>query len=134
MLFPTGLMPKLASHDRRFRHRALHALARPGALAGADLDADRPQSAAALGNIAPNIGSIVAIEKDKERTPDQVFPTFLALNSGGGVGGAICPAVYAPFKVTPATAGIGNTTNPDGAIAPSTPAGSCCTRSTTTCA
>ena len=37
--------------------------------------------AAALGNIAPNIGSVVAIEKDKERTPGQVFPTFLALNS-----------------------------------------------------
>ena len=42
--------------------------------------------AAALGNIAPNIGSIVAIEKDKERTARQVFPSFLALNSGGGVG------------------------------------------------
>ena len=42
--------------------------------------------AAALGNIAPNIGSVVAIEKDNERKPSQVFPTFLALNSGGGVG------------------------------------------------
>ena len=42
--------------------------------------------AAALGNIAPNIGSIVAIEKDKERKPGAVFPTFLALNSKARVG------------------------------------------------
>ena len=42
--------------------------------------------AAALGSIAPNIGSIVAIEKDPERLPSQIFPTFLALNSGGAAG------------------------------------------------
>ena len=48
--------------------------------------------AAALGNIAPNIGSIVAIEKDKERTPGQIFPTFLALNSNGAVGSGYLPA------------------------------------------
>jgi uncharacterized protein (DUF1501 family) len=70
--------------------------------------------AAALGNIAPNIGSVVAIEKDKLRTPGQIFPSFLALNSGGGVGGGYLPAVYAPFRVTPSTGGIANTTNPDG--------------------
>ena len=35
--------------------------------------------AAALGDIAPNIGSVVAIEKDPERKPTQVFPTFLTL-------------------------------------------------------
>ena len=70
--------------------------------------------AAALGNIAPNIGSIVAIEKDPLRQPGQVFPTFLGLNSPGGVGAGYLPAVYAPFKVTPATTGITYTTNPDG--------------------
>ena len=41
--------------------------------------------AAALGDIAPNIGSIVAIEKGKEGT---VFPPFVALNAN---------AVAAPF-------------------------------------
>jgi uncharacterized protein (DUF1501 family) len=70
--------------------------------------------AAALGNIAPNIGSIVAIEKDSDRLPGQVFPTFLALNSGAGVGAGYLPASYAPFKVTPSTSGIADTTNPDG--------------------
>ena len=70
--------------------------------------------AAALGNIAPNIGSIVAIEKEKERQPGQVFPTFLALNSGGGVGaGYLRAQSMRPFRVTPATSGIANTTNPD---------------------
>ncbi len=43
-----------------------------------------------------------------------MFPSFLALNSGGGVGSGYLPAVYAPFRVTPATGGIGFTTNPDG--------------------
>ena len=61
---------------------------------------------AALGNIAPNIGSIVAIEKDKERRPNQAFPTFLALNSNAAAGPGYLPAVYAPFKVTPSTNGI----------------------------
>jgi uncharacterized protein (DUF1501 family) len=67
-----------------------------------------------LGNVAPNIGSIVAIEKETERLPGQVFPTFLALNSGGGVGGGYLPASYGPFRVQPSTNGIANTTNPDG--------------------
>ena len=42
--------------------------------------------AGVLGNVSPNIGSVVAIEKAAERTPSQVFPTFLALNSGGAAG------------------------------------------------
>jgi uncharacterized protein (DUF1501 family) len=64
-----------------------------------------------LGNIAPNIGSVVAIER---QTPNSVFPTFLALNSPGGVTQGYFSAAYAPFKVVPSTAGIANTTNPDG--------------------
>ena len=42
--------------------------------------------AAALGNIAPNIGSIVALEMAGQRKPSDVLPTFLALNSDGGGG------------------------------------------------
>ncbi len=67
--------------------------------------------AAALGNIAPNIGSVVAIEKE---TPKSVFPAFLALNSPGGVTQGYFQASYAPFKVQAAAAGIANTTNQDG--------------------
>jgi hypothetical protein len=70
--------------------------------------------AAALGNIAPNIGSVVAIEKDSQRKPGQVFPTFLALNSDGAAGQGYFPAIYAPFKVDPSSSGILYTTNPEG--------------------
>ncbi|HEY2013273.1 MAG TPA: DUF1501 domain-containing protein [Bryobacteraceae bacterium] len=115
-LWPTGLLPKLgqAFTDSKFAivrsmqsHALVHSLAQTWTQIGRN-------PAAALGNIAPNIGSVVAIEKDKERTPGQIFPAFLALNSGGGVGSGYLPAVYAPFKVQPAAAGIANTTNPDG--------------------
>ena len=114
ILFPTGLLPNLANHVTDFAlvrsmqsHALVHSLAQTWTQIGRN-------PAAALGNIAPNIGSVVAIEKDPQRQPGQVFPAFLALNSGGGVTQGYFPAVYAPFKVTPAAGGIANVTNPDG--------------------
>ena len=114
VLWPTGLLPNLGNMIGDFAilrsmrsHALVHSLAQTWTQIGRN-------PAAALGNIAPNIGSVVAIEKDSQRRPGQVFPTFLALNSNGGVGQGYLPAVYAPFKVTPSTAGISNTTNPDG--------------------
>lgn len=113
-LFPAGLMPKLAGQMsdiaivRSMRAWALvHSLGQTWTQIGRN-------PAAVLGNISPNIGSVVAIEKQSERTASQIFPTFLALNSNGGVGGGYMPAVYAPFKITPSTAGIKNTSNSDG--------------------
>jgi hypothetical protein len=41
----------------------------------------------------------------------QIFPTFLALNSPGGIGNGYLSANYAPFRVIPATTGVPNTTN-----------------------
>ncbi len=116
LLFPTGLLPNLAKNlsngdfaiVRSMRSHALvHSLAQTWNQIGRN-------PAAALGNIAPNIGSIVAIEKDKERRPGQIFPAFLALNSNGAIGSGYLPATYSPFKVTAATGGIANTTHPDG--------------------
>jgi len=52
----------------------------------------------------------VALELDSERKPSQTFPTFLALNSGGGVGCGYLPANFAPFRVSPSTGGIPDTT------------------------
>src|SRR5205807_6896283 len=66
--------------------------------------------AAALGNIAPNIGSVVAREKGVK---GQVLPAFLALNSASAAGGGYFDAQYAPFKVSPSSTGLPNTTNPD---------------------
>lgn len=114
VLMPTGILPKLteALPDyaivRSMRSWALvHGLAQTWTQIGRN-----PTSA--LGDIAPSIGSIVAIEKQAERTAGQVFPTFLALNASSPSGSGYLPGSYGPFKVTPSTAGVRNTTNVDG--------------------
>jgi Protein of unknown function (DUF1501) len=115
ILWPMGILPKLGAMTGDFAlvrsmraHAVVHSLSQTWMQIGRN-------PTAALGNIAPNIGSIVAIEKEKERKPGQIFPTFLALNSNGGsVGPGYLPAAYGPFKVTPSTAGIANTTSPAG--------------------
>jgi hypothetical protein len=111
LLWPTGLMPKLGGMlgdiaiVRSMRAWALvHSLGQNWVQIGRN-------PAAVLGNVSPNIGSVVAIEKEKERQAGQVFPTFLALNSANGAGPGYFPAEYAPFKVAPSTAGLKNTTN-----------------------
>ncbi len=114
VVWNTGLLPKLsaAAADitlvRSMRAWALvHSLGQSWTQIGRN-------PAGVLGNVAPNIGSIVAIEKEAERTPGQVFPTFVALNSSGAIGPGYLPASYAPFKVNPTNSGLRNTTNADG--------------------
>ena len=60
------------------------------------------------------MGSIVALELEKQRTPSQIFPAFLALNAQGAAGPGYLPGSYAPFKVIPSTTGLPNTTNSEG--------------------
>jgi hypothetical protein len=114
MYFPTGLMPKLATMTDSFAvarnvqaHAVVHSVCQTWVQIGRN-------PLAALGNIAPNIGSIVAAEKFPGRKPSDIFPTFLALNSPGGVNQGYLSGKYAPFKVIPATAGIANTTSATG--------------------
>jgi hypothetical protein len=114
MYFPTGLMPKLAAQTADFAvarnvqaHAVVHSVCQTWVQIGRN-------PVAALGNIAPNIGSIVAAEKFPQRKPSDIFPTFLALNSPGGVNQGYLSGKYAPFKVIPATAGISNTTSATG--------------------
>lgn len=114
LYFPTGLMPKLAGMTGDFAvarnvqaHAVVHSVCQTWVQIGRN-------PLAALGNIAPNIGSIVAAEKFGQRKPSDIFPTFLALNSNGGVNQGYLSGKYAPFKVTPATAGISNTTSATG--------------------
>jgi hypothetical protein len=108
--WPTGLLPKMgallpdvALVCSMQAHALVHTLAQHWTQIGRN-------PAAALGNIAPNIGSIVAAEKT---VAGQIFPTFLALNSQAAVGSGYLPATYAPFKINPAATGIPNTTNPN---------------------
>jgi hypothetical protein len=68
-----------------------------------------------LGDIAPNIGSIVAVEKYPEALPNQVLPTFIGFNSQAGVGGGYLPATYGPMQLSPSASGIPDTSNVDGA-------------------
>jgi hypothetical protein len=114
VLWPTGIMPKLGGMlgdlaiVRSMRAWALvHQLGQTWVQIGRN-------PAAVLGNISPNVGSVVAIEKETERKIGQVFPTFLALNSSSGAGPGYFAAEYAPFKVAPATTGLKNTTNSTG--------------------
>lgn len=112
--WPTGLLPNLAGNlpdmaiVRSVQAWALvHSLAQRWTQIGRN-------PAAALGDIAPNIGSVVAIEKDVERKPTQVFPTFVALNSSSAAGPGYFSSSYAPFELNPSATGVANTTNPDG--------------------
>ena len=111
ILWPTGVLPKLGAMTNQFSivrsvqaHALVHSLGQTWVQIGRN-------PAASLGNIAPNIGSIVALEKAAQRQPGHVLPTFLALNSDGAVSSGYLDATYAPFKVDPSTAGLPNTTN-----------------------
>ncbi|HLJ15696.1 MAG TPA: DUF1501 domain-containing protein [Bryobacteraceae bacterium] len=116
--WPAGLFPNMAQqlpHMAIVRSMQSHALVHTLAQTWSQIGRN---PAAALGDIAPNIGSVVAIEKESERQPGQVFPTFLALNSPSGIGQGYFPATYAPFRLNepvPATqSGVPDTMNPLG--------------------
>ncbi len=68
----------------------------------------------ATGRIAPHIGSVVAIEKEPDRRPDQAFPAFIALNSSGAPGAGYFPVEYGPFKTAPTGVGLANASHPLG--------------------
>jgi len=112
--FNTGVFPKTAAQlDDIAIVRSVRAWAAQHSLSQTWAQIGR-SPAAVLGDVAPNIGSIVALEKRPERTPGQLFPTFLALNADNAVGSGYLPAQYEPFKTAPNTAGLANTTNADG--------------------
>lgn len=111
VFWPTGIMPKLAAQmDSIAVVRSMRAWALVHGLGQNWVQIGR-NPAAVLGNISPNIGSVVAIEKDAERRPGQVFPTFLALNSSSGAGPGYFNSQYAPFRVQPSSGGLTDTTN-----------------------
>src|SRR5438270_5826231 len=100
IVWPTGILPKLKDNLPDFAIvRSMRAWALVHGLAQTWTQIGR-NPAAALGDIGPNIGSIVAIEKDPERQAGQVFPTFLSLNAGGTqVSNGYFAASYAPFRL-----------------------------------
>src|SRR4030095_14604555 len=112
--FPAGLMPSLASQADRFsivRSCQSNALVH-NLLQAWNQIARNPASA--TGKIAPNMGSIVALEFEPKRTGGQKLPGFVALSSAGNlVRQGYLPGRYAPFDVNVGAAGLPNLTNSD---------------------
>jgi hypothetical protein len=112
--FPEGLLPSLASQAGRFsivRSCLSNALVH-NLLQAWNQIARNPASA--TGKIAPNIGSIVALEFEPKRTRGQNLPGFIALASAGNlVRNGYLPGRYAPFDVTANPGGLPNLTNSD---------------------
>ncbi|HTS02447.1 MAG TPA: DUF1501 domain-containing protein [Thermoanaerobaculia bacterium] len=114
--FPAGLMPNLAEHlgdvaivRSMMSHALVHGLGQTW------LQISRNPTGA-TGSEAPNMGSVAALELDGQRTPDDVLPAFLSLNTQPNLSGAgYFPSTYAPFVVQPTAAGLPSLTPPDGA-------------------
>jgi hypothetical protein len=108
--WPVGLLPKLANHlpkmaiVRSIRAwAAVHQLARRWQQIGRN-------PAAVLGDVAPHMGSVVALEKAGQRQPNQVFPSFLSVTANVA-GQGYFPATTAPFKLNAGATSLPNTTN-----------------------
>ena len=113
--FPQGLLPETAKHLDKL------SFVRPGLAWAAvhQLGQDWAQIArnpsGATGAIAPHIGAVVSLESQVSRTPADVLPGFIALNSNGIPSSGYFAAQYAPFMVTPAATGLATLSHPDGA-------------------
>ena len=115
MMWNTGVFPKLANAIpdlaviRSVRSWNLqHTLAQMWVQIGRS-------PGAVLGSVAPNMGSMIAIEKKDERRKGQVFPGFLSFNNTQAIGAGFLSSAYEPFKTVPAASGLPNTSHPDGA-------------------
>ncbi|MFN0107971.1 MAG: DUF1501 domain-containing protein [Blastocatellia bacterium] len=115
VMWPVGLMPKLAMQlDDLAIIRSMRSWALVHEIGREWLQIGRNPNAREAG-IAPHIGSIIALEKENERTPGQVFPAFVALNADGANGPGYFSGRYAPFKISPTKDGLANATHADGA-------------------
>ena len=115
--WPNGLLPNLGTQLSMSQFSIIRscqstALVHP-LLQNWNQIARNPTSA--TGKIAPNIGSVVALEMESQRRSGQKLPGFLSLNGGGTLAGAgYFSGRYAPFDVAPNAGGIANLGNPDG--------------------
>jgi hypothetical protein len=112
--FPQGLMPETAKQlDKMAFVRsglswaAVHSLGQTWAQIARN-------PGGATGAIAPHIGAVVSLESQSARTPGDVLPGFIALNSGTIPTSGYLPAKYAPFGVQPNATGLATLTHPEG--------------------
>jgi uncharacterized protein (DUF1501 family) len=119
--FPAGLMPNMAAHigdvaivRSMMSHALVHGLGQTW------LQISRNPTGA-TGSEAPNMGSVAALELEKQRGPSDVLPAFLSLNTQANLSGAgYFPSTYSPFVVQPTATGLPSLTHPDGAARLST--------------
>ena len=113
--FPQGLLPGIATQLGRITIvRSCMSTALVHSLLQTWAQIAR-SPASATGKIAPNVGSIVALEFESKRTAAQKLPTFVSLNSTGSlVRQGYLPGRFAPFDVTAGNNGLANLPHPDG--------------------
>src|SRR2546427_8821982 len=115
--WPNGLLPNLGTQLSMSQFSIIRscqstALVHP-LLQNWNQIARNPTSA--TGKIAPNIGSVVALELEPQRRSGQKLPGFLSLNGGGSLASqGYFSGKYAPFDVSPHPGGVSNLTDPDG--------------------
>lgn len=106
---PTGLLSNTARVlDRIAIIRSASAWARAHPLAQKWMQVGR-EPTTTIGRVAPHIGSVVAVEKERERRADQVFPPFIALNPKTVSGSGFLPAEFSPFRTKPSPEGLAGT-------------------------
>jgi hypothetical protein len=115
--WPSGLLTTLAGQLSLGRFSVIRSLQTTALVHALVQDwtqiARSPTSA--TGRIAPNMGSVVALEFAKQRTAGQKLPGFLSLNGGGSLAGqGYFSGQFAPFDVAPNINGLSNLTSQDG--------------------
>ena len=113
--FPQGLLPGIASQLNRITIvRSCMSTALVHSLLQTWTQIAR-SPASATGKIAPNMGSVVALEFEAKRKAAQKLPTFISLNSTGSlVRQGYLPGRFSPFDVTAGNNGLANLPHPDG--------------------
>ena len=112
--WPKGVMPKTAEHlDKLTIVRSALSWAAVHQLGQVWAQIAR-NPGGATGAIAPHMGAVVSLESQTTRTPADVLPGFIALNSGGIPTSGYLPAKYAPFGVTSAATGLSTLSHPEG--------------------
>jgi hypothetical protein len=114
IMFPQGLMPNLATHLNKLGIvRSLRAPALVHSLQQVWTQIARNPTSL-MGKIAPNLGSVVALEFESKRQPNQKLPGFISLNGGNTVQAGYFNAKYTPFAATAAQTGLAGLTHPQG--------------------
>ena len=111
---PTGLLGNTARvADKIAVIRSGLAWARAHPLAQNWMQIGRNPTSAS-GRIAPHIGSVVAMEREPERRPDQAFPPFISLQAGNIKGSGYFPADLGPFRTNPSRGGLASAVHREG--------------------